>query len=285
MSTVADRLFFIQYGAERVSKNLSLAGGRHHLYWEPLFGALIETANGWILLDTGMSRRAHEDEANTAAYQAGGVDAPNLDTPWHFYPEPQTRNGWNWGKGDEPLVAALAEVGLAPSDIALAAISHMHVDHSGGIPVLARAGVPIAIQSAELDFVRSGVVGIAEGFHEPDWTEPGTQFHALDGDTELAPGVWALSTPGHTPGHQSFRIDLPESGSWILAGDAADLGQNFLDHVPCGSYAGASEADEQRAWASLGKLIEIGKDTNGRIIPGHDQLVLNAVRAPKGGHR
>lgn len=36
---LADRLFVLQYGAEHVSKGLSLRGGdSRHLYWEPLLG-------------------------------------------------------------------------------------------------------------------------------------------------------------------------------------------------------------------------------------------------------
>jgi glyoxylase-like metal-dependent hydrolase (beta-lactamase superfamily II) len=280
----ADRLFFLQYGAERVSKNLSLAGGRHHLYWEPLYGTLVETSDGWVLLDTGMSRAAHDSAENTAAYAAGCVGAPNVDDEWHLYPEPPPGQ-YNWGKGDDPLEAALAEVGLTAADISLAAISHMHVDHSGGIPTLARAGVPIAIQAAELEFVRSGAVGVAEGFHEPDWSEPTTKWRILDGDEQLAPGVFAVSTPGHTPGHQSFRVDLPDTGTWVIAGDAADLGQNFLDNVPCGSYAGGTDEDERNAGLSFQKLLKLARDTRAHLIPGHDQLVLNAVRQPTEGHR
>lgn len=281
----ADRLFFLQYGAERVSKNLSLAGGRHHLYWEPLFGTLVETSEGWVLLDTGMSRAAHDSPDNTAAYRAGGVGAPNLELDWHLYPEPPSGDHWNWGTGEDPLESALAEVGLVPSDIALAAITHMHVDHSGGIPTLVRAGVPIAIQAKELEFVQSGVVGIAEGFHRPDWSEPGTQWRILDGDEQLAPGVHAVSTPGHTPGHMSFRVDLSDTGTWLMAGDAADLAQNFLDHVPCGSYAHGAAEDEANAHRSLERLLEVARDNQAHLIPGHDQLVLNAVRQPKEGHR
>lgn len=280
----ADRLFFLQYGAERVSKNLSLAGGRHHLYWEPLYGTLVETSDGWVLLDTGMSHAAHESSENTAAYAAGCTDAPNLDEEWHLYPEPPAGR-FNWGKGDNPLEAALAEVGLTPADITLAAVTHMHVDHSGGIPTLARAGVPMAIQAAELDFVRSGAVGVAEGFHKPDWSEPTTKWRELNGDEELAPGVFALATPGHTPGHQSFQVDLPDTGTWVMAGDAADLGQNFLDNVHCGSYAGGTEQDEKNAAASFQKLLDVARHTHAHLIPGHDQLVLNAVRQPKEGHR
>lgn len=280
----ARRLFFLQYGAERVSKNLSLAGGPHHLYWEPFIGVLVETDAGWVLLDTGMSRAAHEDAENTAAYRAGCVGAVNEHTPWHLYPQPP-EGAYNWGKGGDPLEAALAEVGLRPSDIALAAVTHLHVDHSGGIPTLTRAGVPVAIQRRELDFARSGAVGTADGFFAADWSEPGTQWRILDGDEELAPGVFAFATPGHTPGHQSFRIELPQTGTWIFSGDAADLGQNHLDRVPCGSCAGGTEADERDAAASLERILDAARETDARLIPGHDQLVLNAVRHPKEGHR
>jgi glyoxylase-like metal-dependent hydrolase (beta-lactamase superfamily II) len=283
--THAERLFILQYGAERVSKNLSLAGGPHHLYWEPLLGYLVETTEGWVLLDTGMSRNAHLSSANREAYVAGGVGAPNIDTPWHLRPTPPDESGWNWILDGNPLAAALATVGLQLNDIALAAISHMHVDHSGGIPTLSDAGVPIAIQRAELDFVRSGHVGIADGFFDEDWTHPSTDWRILDGDTEIAPGVVALSTPGHTPGHQSFSASLRETGTWVFGCDATDLAQNFLDNVPCGSCAGSTPEDEQNATQSLSKLLELGRRDDHRLIPGHDQVVANAIAHPPGGHR
>jgi glyoxylase-like metal-dependent hydrolase (beta-lactamase superfamily II) len=33
------------------------------------------------------------------------------------------------------------------------------------------------------------------------------QMRLLDGDTELAPGVFGVVTPGHTPGHMSVRLE------------------------------------------------------------------------------
>jgi len=281
----AERLFILQYGAERVSKNLSLAGGPHHLYWEPLLGYLIETTEGWVLLDTGMSRNAHFSTQNRDAYVAGGTGAPNIDTPWHLRPTPPDESGWNWVLDGNPLAAALSTVGLKPDDIALAAISHMHVDHSGGIPTLSDAGVPIAIQRAELDFVQSGRVGISDGFFDEDWAHPATEWRILDGDTEIAPGVVAVSTPGHTPGHQSFSVSLRETGTWIFGCDATDLAQNFLDNVPCGSCAGNTPEDERNAADSLSKLLDLGRRDGHRLIPGHDQVIANAIAHPPGGHR
>ena len=37
------------------------------------------------------------------------------------------------------------------------------------------------------------------------------RWRLLDGDTELAPGVTVLRTDGHTPGHQSLMVELPET--------------------------------------------------------------------------
>jgi glyoxylase-like metal-dependent hydrolase (beta-lactamase superfamily II) len=280
-------MFLIQYGAERVPKALSLRGGAGTLYWEPLFGVLVETADGWILFDTGMSRDALDAPDTQAAYRAAAVKmgAHNYDAPWHLYPAPPQPRRWNWGLDGHPLLEGLAQVGLGSSDISLAVISHLHVDHSGGIPLLARAGVPIAIHQQELAFARSGAAGLADGYYEPDWAEPSTRWHQLSGDTELGPGVRALATPGHTPGHLSLRVDLAKTGTWIFTADATDLGQNLLDAIPCGSCAGGTADDERAAEESLARLLREAAAVNARLVPGHDQVVLNAARHPDGGHR
>ena len=134
----------------------------------------------------------------------------------------------------DPLPAALATVGLVVSDLSLAVISHLHLDHSGGIPLLAEAGVPVALQRAELDFAHSGRAVFVDGFRVQDWSDPRTRWELVDGDAERAPGVSVLATPRHNPGHSSLWVELPQTGTWIFAADAADLGQNLLDRVPCG---------------------------------------------------
>ncbi|MEV0001506.1 N-acyl homoserine lactonase family protein [Micromonospora sp. NPDC050980] len=280
----ADRMYLLQYGAERVSAALSLRGGpveRH--YWESFVGVLVRGGDEWILFDTEMARAALDSPAVQAAYAAG--DNGDDDFRWHLTPTPPADRRWTWGLAGDPLAAALATVGLTPEQISRAVVSHLHVDHAGGIPTLAAHGVPVAAHRDELAFARSGAVGVTAGFHPPDWSHPGTRWELLDGDTDLAPGVRVLSTPGHTPGHLSLRVDLPETGTWLFAADAADLGQNFLDRTPCGSCAAARPGDEELADRSLDRLLREAADSDARIVPGHDQLVLNAVRHPPGGHR
>ncbi len=286
MTGQASRMYLLQYGAERVPRSLSLRNGPSFLGWEPLFGVLVETGEGWVLFDTGMAREALDAEETQQSYAAAAIDAgedPNQQT-WALYPTPPDPTRWNWGLPGDPLVAALATVDLTVSDLSLVVISHLHLDHAGGIPLLADAGVPVALQQSEMDFAHSGRAVFAEGFRAADWSDPRTRWHLLDGDTDLAPGVSVLWTPGHTPGHSSLRVELPESGTWLFAGDAADLGQNFLDRVPCGYCAGGPE-DEHAAQRSLERLLSEAVGSDARLVPGHDQLVLNAVRHPREGHR
>jgi N-acyl homoserine lactone hydrolase len=255
-------MFMLDFGAECVPKSLSVRGAPRDPLWVPVVGALIETRQGLVLLDTGFSRRFLSDhEASGRVYRGG--------------PPPRGRSG-------EPLESALAGLGHAISDISLAAVSHLHCDHSGGVPLLAGAGVSVSIHQDELAFARERAA-LEDGYYAPDFRDPEPEWRAIGGDAELADGVTALTTPGHTPGHISFRVDLPETGTWLLAFDAADLGQNLVDGTPPGWSAVPEDA--ARAEESLARLISLGERLDARVVPGHDAAFWRAVRHPDGGHR
>ena len=88
--------------------------------------------------------------------------------------------------------------------------THLHFDHCGGN---GRFGdVPIYVQRAELEGARG------EDYVE-EWVHvDGARYELLDGDAEVVPGISALSTPGHSPGHQSVVVETDE-GPVVLAGD------------------------------------------------------------------
>lgn len=282
-TSLATRMYVLRFGAELVPKSLSVRGAEGASFWAPFLGVLVETTDGLVLFDTGMSRATHQDDAVEAVYRQDPVNTPEL--PWHLYPPPADPARSTWGRGGDPLAAALADVDVTVGDLSLAVISHLHWDHSGGIASLAAAGVPVAIHADELSHARSGSARFEEGFRAADWSVAGCRWQELRGDTELAPGVHALATPGHTPGHLSFSVDLPGTGSWIFAGDAADLGENLIDRIACGYSAGGRPEDERRADASLDKLLEAAHRPGARLIPGHDPVVTNAIAHPPGGHR
>ncbi|WP_158866366.1 N-acyl homoserine lactonase family protein [Leifsonia sp. AG29] len=278
----AERMFILQLGAEHVQKALSIEGGGSALYWEPFLAVVVETAEGCVLFDTGMSRAASESADIARAYGADSAGALAGESRWHLGPPPQDPRGWSWVLPGDPLVTGLASIGLEPEDISTAVVSHLHVDHSGGIPTLTAAGVPVVIGQSELAFARSGQVGESEGFHPPDWTHPATTWRAVAGDTRIAPGVSVISTPGHTPGHLSLAVSLRRSGTWVFCADASDLGQNLLDGLPCGSCTPNSEDTRRLARVSAERLHGFSR-AGARVVPGHDPIVAALVRHPDGG--
>jgi len=253
----ARRLFMLDYGAECVPKSVSVAGAPRTRLWLPVVGALVETAQGPVLLDGGFSAAFLADaEAKARVYRGGPPPRP-------------------------PAEDALGALGVLPGDLALAAVSHLHCDHTGELRPVAAAGKRIAIHADELAFAQSRAT-IEDGYYAPDYEGLDAAWHVLDGDTELADGVVALATPGHTPGHLSFRVDLPQTGTWLLAFDAADLGENVLEGTPPGWTA--LPEDAERAAASLARLRGEAERLDARLVPGHDAAFWRAIRHPPGGH-
>ncbi len=222
----------------------------------------METDVGRVLLDSGFSRRFLDDEP------ARRIVYASIEQPWAL--------------DGEPLVTALAGIDMGVTDIDIVVVSHLHCDHTGGLDLAAQAGAEIIVHRDELAFACERA-GLEHAYYAPDYSTPAITWRELEGDAELAPGLFALATPGHTPGHLSFRVDLRESGTWLLAFDAADLGENLSDRVPPGWTA--DPADSVRAEASLERLLSDAERLGARLIPGHDQGFWNAVRHPHGGHR
>src|SRR5260370_32122518 len=106
------------------------------------------------------------------------------------------------GRG-EPLAEALAGVGVDVADIRAVAVSHLHNDHAGGLKHFA-GRVPVHIQRAELDYGMSAPPGPEDsGIFRVDYDDPRIDWRIAGGDSEIAPGVSAVLTAGHTPRHHS----------------------------------------------------------------------------------
>jgi N-acyl homoserine lactone hydrolase len=116
------------------------------------------------------------------------------------------------------LDEALATLGMGPSDVTHVTNCHLHFDHCGGNPSL--AGRPVFVQRTELSTARTTT----------DYTLPelldGSAYVELDGESEVLPGVLVLPTPGHTEGHQSFVVRLPD-GSVVVAGQSHDTSTGY----------------------------------------------------------
>ena len=176
----------------------------------------------------------------------------------------------------EPLQHALAAHGVALGDITRIFLSHLHNDHAGGLRLFDRS-VPVWVQRRELAY------GLADhpfperhGMFRIDFDDPEIDWRLLDGDGALAPGISAVLTPGHTPGHQSFVIDLPDGHGYVFAFDAADLTENIERELAVGGFVHCEAAD---TLPGIRRLKQIGAAKGYPVIPGHDPDVWPALLA------
>ncbi len=113
---------------------------------------------------------------------------------------------------------ALAGIGHTPSEVVGIACCHLHFDHCGQNSLV--PGVPIYVQRAEYAATRQ------KDYTVPEWVDfPGADYRLLDGDAEPWPGIHILSTPGHTPGHESILVDTDEGGVLLTGQAVYDLAE------------------------------------------------------------
>lgn len=242
------RLVPLVLGYEPISEALSVRGGNAFSYlMEPVTAAAVVFDEGWMLLDGGFDPARVRD----AAQRRASFDYQNY-TP--IVP------------AGDPLVDQIAEAGLSWRALAAAALSHAHFDHTGAARLL-EPHQPFILQSREWDHVRTTPSERDAFLFRGDFEHPGLVLALIDGDVELAPGVQAIATPGHTPGHQSFVVELPDRVV-VLAGDAADLRRNVADRLPPGSVARA--ADAELAERAVERLADLDARPDTEVWPSHD---------------
>ena len=114
-----------------------------------------------------------------------------------------------------PFDDALREVGLRTDDVRAIANCHLHIDHSGNN--FRFPGTPIFVRRTERD---AALTTLDYSLPEKTVAFAGAKLELLDDeDAQIAPGVLAIPTPGHTEGHQSFVVDTQE-GRIVIAGQA-----------------------------------------------------------------
>jgi N-acyl homoserine lactone hydrolase len=255
---VPRRLHCFVYGYEPIPESLSVRGGDAAAFLlEPVTGVAVEYDAGWVLLDSGFNVDIVRDPVQRAAHY-------NYESYTAIVPP-----------GD-PLADQVAAAGLRWPDLAFCAISHLHCDHSGGLRLMVD-GPPVVLQQREHDFAMDEA-GLEHAYFRTDYQRPGLQYRLVEGDVELAPGLRALATFGHTPGHMSFVVDLPESGTVVLAGDAADLRRNITDPVACGTTTHPSLEDAADGAVRL--LHELDGRAGTQVWPSHDPDFWASRRRP-----
>jgi N-acyl homoserine lactone hydrolase len=170
--------------------------------YNPYFVYVITHPRGTVLFDTGIHPAMGVDPVARLGPAAAAFD---------------TRIG-----PEDHIDACLGRIGLAPRDIDLVIVSHLHFDHAGGLEWLAHA--PVLVQREELNFARNPPV-YQRLIYVADDFEHGLQWRELDGDHDVFGDgrLLAVSTPGHSRGHQSLMVKLDSGQTVFLLADATYL--------------------------------------------------------------
>ncbi|HWF22215.1 MAG TPA: N-acyl homoserine lactonase family protein [Acidimicrobiales bacterium] len=254
------RVVLLTLGWEDLPKSVSVHGAPpEERLREPVPGILLQCDGGWLLLDTGFNPALIRDRALRRRFHGDPGFQPILPGP------------------GEPLEEALDAAGIAMDDIVSVAVSHLHNDHAGGLRHFA-GRVPVHAQQAELDFGLSNhPVPERHAIYRVDFDDPTIEWDLAQGDTEIAPGVTAVLTAGHTPGHQSFVVDLDESvggGGFVFAFDAADLTENIEQELPIGGRVGVPP---EATIEPIRRLKRLAAERDYQLVPGHDPVVWPAL--------
>jgi len=210
---------------------------------------LIEHAEGWFLWDSGMS-------ASIAATPEGVTAASGLLTMYV----------------KKTLASQLEALGVAPAEISRIAFSHFHSDHVGNANLFTAA--TLYIQEPEYDAAfgaDAAKFGFAPKFYDK---LAGNKVMKLHGDDDVFGdgSVTIISTPGHTPGHQSLLVRLPKSGAVVLSGDMVHFQDNWDNRrVPARNF------DKEQSAKSMERVAKLLEDEHAKLWINHDKAQSASV--------
>jgi glyoxylase-like metal-dependent hydrolase (beta-lactamase superfamily II) len=221
--------------------------------------------------------------------------------------DPTLRARYGVVETEHVLLEGLKADGIAPSDVDVIVLSHLHFDHAGGVLAAYEPDAP-----ARLVFPRASYVVGVEAWSRAKTPHARDRASFIPGLTDLIAGTGRLElvdagtsttlgegftfhlSSGHTPGLLLTEIDMP-SGPVVFCADLIP-GRAWV-HLPITmGYDRFPELLVDEKAALLGSLEQRGgrlffthdpevalstihKDEKGKFSPGSDQRVLRAMAA------
>lgn len=171
------------------------------------------------------------------------------------------------------LDSRLAELKLSPADIDLLILTHLHLDHAGGLCYFSgtRAGKKVIAHTQEIKqalydtFICSS--NIANGYMRPDFCGlPDIHFDPLVDTTSLADDLELIWLPSHTAGTLGVLIHLENSGTIFYTSDAVNWEANLYPEPNLSSVF----YDSLQMKNSVHKIRWLQRRFDAQLIFGHD---------------
>lgn len=177
---------------------------------------------------------------------------------------------------EHQLEAAIQAAGYALDDINAIVLSHLHLDHAGGLECFRGRDIPVYVHAEELKNAFYGIAtGQDIGAYLPHYLDFSFNWQPLDGDhIELFEGFHLHRLPGHTPALLGLKLDLAGAGTFLLTSDQFHLRENYEGPQPLGWLL----RDHAAWWRSYQFIKTMADRTGARLVFGHDADVLAELK-------
>ncbi len=236
---------------------------------------LIEVADGLVLVDTGFGT---DDVRNPR----------QLTRPFTAALRPRL-------EASETAVSQVRALGFDPADVRHIILTHLDVDHAGGLPDFPQAEIHLFARELEVmrdpplrERVRYGM-GSSHWAHGPRWVthEPaGDEWLGFE-SVRVLPGsdaeILLIPLPGHTLGHTGIALRQPDS--WLLhCGDAFYHRDQVATPASCPpairAFQALTQADGKLRRQNLERLREFAQRQSGevKLVCSHDPVQLDEAQ-------
>lgn len=237
---------------------------------------LIETGDGLVLVDTGFGTQ--------------GVARPG-----EWLGRPFLAMVGAKPTAEETAVARIKALGLDPADVRHIVMTHLDVDHAGGLADFPNAVVHVRAEehraaTSPKNAAEKNRYRAAQFAHRPLWStydesgEPWFGFEAVRSLKGLPEEILLVPLTGHTRGHTGVAVDTGEG--WLLHAGDAYFFHGQLDpvapHCPPGLTAFQNIVQTLRGprLENLARLHELARDHQDevRVFSAHSPVELAALR-------
>ncbi|MGO0060652.1 AhlS family quorum-quenching N-acyl homoserine lactonase [Brevibacillus fluminis] len=233
----------------------------------PIYTVLIDHPEGKILFDTACNPESMGPEGRWSQ---------------------TTQSMFPWTPGEECyLHHRLEQLRVRPEEIKFVVASHLHLDHAGCLEMFTNA--TIIVHEDELNgtlqsYARNQKEGAYVWADIDAWIKNNLQWRTVkkeEDNLDLAAGIKVLNFgSGHAWGLLGLQVDLPETGSIILASDAIYTAESYGPPIkPPGIIY-----DSLGYVKTVEKIKRLAKQTDAQVWFGHDAEQFKNFRKSTEGY-
>jgi N-acyl homoserine lactone hydrolase len=194
----------------------------------------------------------------------------------------------NLKPAEVPYEEQLRRLGVDPAEEARVVMTHLHVDHTGGMRLLPQARFTV---SAREWSAATGRGAAGKGYaaqHLPsegrvdlvDFESDGEAYGPFARTIDIVGdgSIRLISSPGHTPGHLSVLLRLAGDQQVLVVGDAAYTLRSIREEI-----LPLLTINDDVYLRSLGEIKRFAEERpHATLIPSHDPTAWRALRGLEG---